>query len=375
MTDRTTIQLFDIALFNPYYSRPFPFTCRANILHTHTLEPSDSTYLCYYHLILLMALFQYAQYSITPRLMNLLATIHHRLGEVKARHLQRPSPELERAYRVSIVHATLAVEGNAMDTLPVAELVAHPTAAGSPMEALEVINTQRVYELLPSLDPSSAHDLRHAHGVLMHGLSLDAGIYRTGSIDVLYGDPQPLRTASAENLAVQVEELLHHADTTDAPPLLTSCVLHFGLVYLRPFAAGNGRLARLWQRRLLMEHWPVFSFLPIEAFLLPTQPAYHASFEYADRTGDPAGAVIYLMERIDEALAELLAMPDPVLNASERVALYLQETRGRPFGRKDYMTFFPALSTASASRDLAQATTVGTLIRQGDKRNAMYSAG
>ena len=77
----------------------------------------------------------------------------------------------------------------------------------------------------------------------------------------------------------------------------------------------------------------------------------------------------------DEALAELLAMPDPVLNASERVALYLQETRGRPFRRKDYMTFFPALSTASASRDLAQATTVGTLIRQGDKRNAMYSAG
>ena len=30
-------------------------------------------------------------YSISPRMLNLLATIHHRLGEVHARHLHRPA--------------------------------------------------------------------------------------------------------------------------------------------------------------------------------------------------------------------------------------------------------------------------------------------
>ena len=63
---------------------------------------------------------------------------------------------------------------------------------------------------LPELDPFLDQDLRHAHGVLMHGLALDAGHFRTGPMDVLYGDPEPLRTASAHDLPVHVQELLRH---------------------------------------------------------------------------------------------------------------------------------------------------------------------
>ena len=62
-------------------------------------------------------------YSISPRMLNLLATIHHRLGEVHARHLHKPAVDLEKAYHVSVVHSTLAIEGSTLDTLPVAELV------------------------------------------------------------------------------------------------------------------------------------------------------------------------------------------------------------------------------------------------------------
>ena len=319
-----------------------------------------------------MPLPAYASHTHPPRLLNLLATAHHRLGEVKARHLQRPEQDLERAYRVSAVHGTLAMEGNVLDPLPVAELVDHPRAAESGPEELEVINTHRVYDLLPGLDPASPPDLRRAHGVLMHGLSLYAGSYRDGPIDVLYGDPRPLRTAPADNLPAQVEELLHHAATDEGPPLLTSCVLHFGLVYLRPFTAGNGRMARLWQRRLLMDHWPVFGFLPVEAFVHRTEPAYHTALEYADRTGDCTGFLTYMLERIDEALVELLAMPDPVLSSEERVERFLRQAPSRAFRRKDYLTFFPGLSTATATRDLAQAVQAGLLERKGEKRRASY---
>jgi Fic family protein len=191
-------------------------------------------------------------------------------------------------------------------------------------------------------------------------------------MDVLYGDPTPLRTADAENIPVQVEELLHFIENDETPPIITSCVLHFGLVYLRPFTAGNGRLARLWQKRVLMQHWPVFAFLPVEAFILRTEPAYYAALEYADRQGDCGGFITYLLERIDEALAELLAKPDPVRRAPDRMDLFLQQAPARSFRRKDYLHLFPEISTASASRDLAEAVSAGRVVLEGTGRTAVY---
>lgn len=314
----------------------------------------------------------YTYYSLQGRMLNLLASIHHRLGEVQARHLQRPAPQLERAYQVSAVHATLAIEGNMLDLLPVADLVSQPGTAATGPEALEVVNTHRALELLPELEPSNALDLRQAHGVLMHGLSLEAGHFRTGTMEVMYGDPPPLRTAPADNLPVHVEELLHFIENDEAPPIITSCLLHFALVYLRPFSAGNGRIARLWQRRMLMRHWPVFAFLPVEGFIFKTQAAYIAALEYADRQGDCGSFIVYLMERIDEALAELLASPNPVLNGADRVGIFLKQAPDRPFRRKDYLNMFPELSTATASRDLAEAVDAGRLRITGTKRQASY---
>ena len=280
------------------------------------------------------------------------------------------------------MHATLALEGSPLEPLPVAELVSHPTATAGPT-ALEAVNTQRAHELLPELDPFMALDLRQAHGVLMHGLAMDAGQYRTGSMEVVYGDPPPpdrigtfgIRTATADNMPALVEELLHFVENDDAPPIITSCLLHFGLVYLRPFTAGNGRMARLWQRRVLMKHWPVFAFLPVEAFIQKTQTTYYASLEFADRQGDCGSFVTYLLERIDEALAELLAMPDPVRKAADRIGLFLNQAPDRPFRRKEYMNTFPRLSTASASRDLREAVAGARLVREGDGRTAVYHRG
>ena len=313
-------------------------------------------------------------YSIDPRMLNLVANIHHRLGEVHARHLQHSPPDLARAYRVSAVHANVAIEGGMLDHLPVAELVNRPSGAIGPAD-LEVVNTHRTLEHLPELDPFLAHDLRQAHALLMHGLATDAGHFRSGPMDVLYGDPEPLRSASAHDLPAVVQDLLRYAEEDDFPPLITSCVVHFGLIYLRPFTAGNGRLARLWQRRILMRHWSVFGYLPYEAFIHRAEPAYHAALEYADRRGDCGGFIVYLLERLDEALAEVLDAPDPVRKPQDRLHLFLQQWGERSFRRKDYLTFFPELSTATATRDLMEATADGRVVKSGAVRTAVYRMG
>lgn len=311
-------------------------------------------------------------YTLHARILSLLASISERLGEVNAAHLHHPSPILRKAYGVSTIHATLALEGNPLDRHPIAELLDGKQLDTSNSAALEVANTQRLYDLLPQLDPLLAQDLRYAHGVVMHGLALDAGSYRTGSMDVVYGDHVGARTAPADNIPSQVEELLHFVENDDAPLLITSCVLHYGLLYLRPFSAGNGRIARLWQKRVLLRQWPVFAFLPLEAFILHTRPAYYASLEYADRQGDCGRFITYMMERIEEALLELLAGQRPVRSGSERVAIFLHERERTRFTRRDYRRSFPELSTATASRDLAEAVATGTLELNGTGRTAWY---
>lgn len=310
-------------------------------------------------------------YTLNARILALLATISEKLGEVRAAHLDRPPSVLTKAYLVSTVHATLAIEGNPLEPRPVAELIDAKLRRSEPT-AREVTNTHRVHELLKDLDPFLGRDFRHAHGELMHGLALDAGKYRSGAVEVVYGDHYSTRTAPASNLASHVEELLDFAESDDAPALITSCVLHYGIAYLRPFSAGNGRMARLWQKRMLMRAWPVFSYLPVEAFILRTAPAYHAALGYADQQGDCGRFITYLMERIDEALSELLGAQRPVMGASDRVLNYLAGRGSAWFGRKDYLRMFPELSTVTASRDLREAVDEGRLERSGTGRIALY---
>ena len=312
-------------------------------------------------------------HSISPRMLTLLGEVHEQLGEVNARHLHLPPPGSEKAYRISTVHATLAIEGGVLDHRPIGELADDHGGSTRGPEALEAVNTHRLQAALPDLDPFVDQDLRQAHSILMHGLAVDAGQYRNGPMEVFYGEPQPLRTASAHAIPVAVQELLTHAEEDDFPALITSCVLHFGLIYLRPFTAGNGRLARSWQRLFLMRRWPVFHYLPIEAFIHKAEPAYHASLEYADRRGDCGGFIIYLLERINEALAELLATTDRVLSGVERVQRFLIEDRSRTFRRKDYLKCFPELSTATATRDLKDAVEHGTIRMTGKGRSANYT--
>ncbi len=66
------------------------------------------------------------------------------------------------------------------------------------------------------------------------------------------------------------------------------------------------------------------------------------------------------------------AAPNPVLTGADRVALFLKQGPDRSFRRKDYLNMFPELSTATASRDLAEAVEGRILVLNGTKRQASY---
>ena len=313
-------------------------------------------------------------YSLSPRTLSLLASVSERIGEVHAAHLHHPSPLLRRAHRASTIHATLALEDNPLDRATIAQLLLGNTTEGSNAAELEVLNTMRLYDLLPTLDPFLSQDLRHAHGELMHGLALEPGRYRTGDLEIIYGNRPGSRKATGRNISSQVEQLLHFAENDEGPLLISSCVLHYGLVHIRPFTAGNGRIARLWQKLLLLRQWPVFAYLPLEGFIQRSRTGYYAALEHADRQEDCGGFITYMLERIDEALHELLSRERPILNAPDRLSTFLLGKNLHHFTRKDYRRAFPELSPATASRDLAKGVTSGTIECQGTGRVAWYSS-
>jgi Fic family protein len=123
---------------------------------------------------------------------------------------------------------------------------------------------------------------------------------------------------------------------------------------------------------MLMRQWPVFSLLPLEGFIARGRPGYYAALEFADRQGECGGFITYMLERIDEALHELLTRERRVLQGPERLSAFLRaKERGR-FSRKDYRREFPELSPATASRDLADAVETGSIERVGTGRVAWY---
>ncbi|MBK7944256.1 MAG: hypothetical protein IPJ85_02630 [Flavobacteriales bacterium] len=135
-------------------------------------------------------------YSISPRILGLLGLIHEQLGQVEARHLEMPPAELDKAYRTSIVHATLAIEGGQLAPLPVAALAEDHTASSQGPAALEALNTHRTYDLLGTLDPFADMDLRQAHGCSCTGWPLrpdiiEAARWRSSMAIRIHCAPRP----------------------------------------------------------------------------------------------------------------------------------------------------------------------------------------
>jgi hypothetical protein len=62
------------------------------------------------------------------------------------------------------------------------------------------------------------------------------------------------------------------------------------------------------------------------------------------------------------------------LQESDRIRIFLEQCSTR-FSRKDYLAYFPTLSTATASRDLRNAAEARIIIKSGDKMKTVYRKG
>jgi Fic family protein len=240
--------------------------------------------------------------TLTPTLLNRVAAIAEALGRWSARQDSQPSPRLRRENRIHTIQASLAIEQNSLSIEQVTALFDGQRVLGPARDIQEVRNAITAYDGLPRWDPANRQHLLEAHGLLLAGLIDAPGRFRSGGVGIYRGDQLVHMAPPAARVPGLVAELLVWLAASTWHPLLVSCVAHYELEFIHPFADGNGRLGRLWQTLILSRWNPLLAWLPIEEVIRSRQQGYYESLGQADQLGDLEPFVTYQLEAIHDAL-------------------------------------------------------------------------
>ena len=305
-------------------------------------------------------------FTLTPRVLALVAEFGEALGRITERQGTPAPPALRRANRLKTIQASLAIENNSLTLEQVTAVIAGKRVLGTPKEIQEVRNAFSAYEAMDAWKPWSAKDLLAAHKLLMSGLVDRPGRYRASGVGIAQGEKIVHLGPPADRVPGLMSDLLAWLKRTDAHPLISSCVFHYELEFIHPFADGNGRMGRLWQTVILSRWKPLLAWLPVETVIRDRQTEYYAALAASDKAGQSTSFIEFLLSALLQALTEA-ALTDQVSDqVSDQVkallkclgneslsALACMNKLGlshRPTFRKNYLQ--PALESGFIERTL-----------------------
>jgi Fic family protein len=301
-----------------------------------------------------------------------LTYIQQLIGKLEGLQFSRPVPKLREKNRARSVRGSTGIEGNRCSVKQVEAIVRGETVALSQKEQLEIRNALEAYAALPEFDPFSIESFLTAHRKLMAGLELVPGRFRTGSVEVYITETETRVMSPWETVEPSVRALFDYLKTSEDLMLIKSIRFHFECVNIHPFFDGNGRTARLWQTRLLMEEHAVFEFLDVESMVFEQREEYYRRIRLAQESGEVDGFVEFMLEQIRRSLSNLWESSAKSSGGyTDRLAA-AKQSLGTDFSRKEYLQLFKTISAPTASRDLAAGVADGLLVREGDKRTAVY---
>lgn len=302
-----------------------------------------------------------------------LATEVGRLtGIIDANHLQKPETRLRRENRIRTIYSSLAIEGNTLSEDQISTLLSGKRVVAPAKDILEVRNAFEVYQQLSNFDALREQSFLSAHGILMKGLIERPGEWRTKSVGIFKGTQVTHMAPPAWNVHNLMGELFTYLREHPDPIVIKSCVFHYEMEFIHPFMDGNGRMGRLWQTVLLMKYSPVYEFLPVEGQIKQSQQEYYEVLAAADREGMSTKFVEYMLRKIVASLTDLIASQRRNLSNTDRIEHFIEYSGIKTFTRKEYLTMFRRISTATATRDLAKGVELGVFKRVGSDRTSRY---
>lgn len=311
-------------------------------------------------------------YEVSTTILKLTATISEKLGELKAYFLHKPSPQLRKYNKIKTIHSSLSIEGNTLTEEQITAILDDKRVIGSQKDINEVINANRVYDRIQKFNPESSKSFLEAHKVLMAGLINNPGKYRSKDVGIIHGTKVAHVAPQPGNVPTLMNQLFNYLKKDKDISLIKSCVFHYELEFIHPFEDGNGRMGRLWQTVILMKDYPVFEFIPFETLIKESQNEYYAALKHSDKEGKSTRFIEYMLTVIDNSLASAIEARSPNLTATDRINYFLEIT-DKEFSRKDYLTYYKTISTATASRDLQLGVELGRIRKKGTGNKTKYT--
>ena len=250
-------------------------------------------------------------FEITNQMIDYIAEIAELVGNLNVTNRLTANPTLRRSNRIRTIHGSLAIEQNTLSLEQVTAVLNGKRVLAPPKDIAEVKNAYEIYERLDELDPYSVDDLLIAHGIMTRGLVEESGMFRTRPVGVVDSEGHVLHFGTLPQYVPDlVMELLEWAKTSEVHMLIRSCVFHYELELIHPFADGNGRVGRLWHTLLLSKWNPLFAWLPVESIIHDRQQEYYDAINASNDAGESTPFIGFMLSAIKASLIEAINLND-----------------------------------------------------------------
>ena len=244
-------------------------------------------------------------FEITNAILDEIAEIAELVGHMNATLGLSTNPTLRRANRIRTIYSSLAIEQNTLTLEQVTAVLNGKRVIAPPKDITEVKNAYEIYENMDSLNPYSMGDLLCAHGVMTRGLVEESGCFRSRPVGVVDKQGNILHFGTLPDYVPKlITELLEWVRDSDFHMLIKSCVFHYELELIHPFADGNGRIGRLWHTLLLTQWKPMFAWLPVESIIHDRQDEYYQVINRSNNEAESTVFIEFMLSAIKEALIE-----------------------------------------------------------------------
>lgn len=308
-------------------------------------------------------------FEITNKMIALVAEIAELVGRLTSTNQLSANPTLRRTNRIRTIHGSLAIEQNTLTLEQVTAVLNGKTVLAPPKDIAEVKNAYEIYERLDELDPYSVDDLLLAHGIMTRGLVEESGMFRTRPVGVVDNEGRVLHFGTLPQYVPDlIMELLDWVKNSDVHMLIRSCVFHYELELIHPFADGNGRVGRLWHTLLLSKWNPAFAWLPVESIIHDRQQEYYEAINASNDACESTVFIEFMLSAIKASLIDALktsdAMSDGKMdNAAKRWKLIEEFLQTHDYIMNADVRALCGVSAATANRILAGLVIVGRFVK------------
>lgn len=308
-------------------------------------------------------------FEVTNAVICYVAEIAELVGKVTSTDRLTSNPTLRRVNRIRTIYGSLAIEQNTLSVEQMTAVIDGKLVLAPPKDIAEVKNAYEIYERLDKLDPYSVDDLLAAHGVMTRGLVDESGVFRSRPVGVADQEGNILHLGTLpQYIPYLVVELLDWVKHSDIHMLIRSCVFHYELELIHPFADGNGRVGRLWHTLLLSRWNSVFAWLPVESIIHARQQEYYAAINTSNTAGESTVFIEFMLSAIKASLIEVVdtrdGMSDEPMDRSavrwKQIEDFLQS---HPYVMNADVRVLCNVSAATANRILARLAAEGKLVK------------